>query len=96
MCTLLNIRDSKYCKYVENRISGNDLVSFVCENKEDMNSFKLTMDRQCIRVNLVNSVPAPPDRYQPDVPLENIRRLGFHTYMRVCRRPTCHLDIFVS
>lgn len=69
----LNIQDPKYSKYVENRISDNDLVSFVCENKEDINRFKLAMDRQRIRVNLVHSVPAPPDKFRPDVPVENIR-----------------------
>ncbi|KAG7176573.1 structural maintenance of chromosomes protein 5-like [Homarus americanus] len=62
MCTLLNVKDPKFAKYVENRVSGNDLVSFVCENKDDMNLFKELMDKQQFGFQwyMLDCIDAPP------------------------------------
>ncbi|XP_042231794.1 structural maintenance of chromosomes protein 5-like [Homarus americanus] len=84
MCTLLNVKDPKFAKYVENRVSGNDLVSFVCENKDDMNLFKELMDKQSIRVNIVYSTATDLTQFKPQVPLENLRQFGFQWYMLDC------------
>ncbi|XP_045610449.2 structural maintenance of chromosomes protein 5 isoform X1 [Procambarus clarkii] len=86
MCTLLNMKYTKYAKYVENRISENDLVAFVCEDKNDLNLFKETMDkhRPKISVNIVHSTAANLDQYQPRLSIENIRQYGFEKYMLEC------------
>ncbi|XP_071522811.1 structural maintenance of chromosomes protein 5 isoform X2 [Panulirus ornatus] len=84
MCTLLNIKDPKFAKHVEGRVSVNDLVSFVCENKDDMNLFKELMDKQKVRVNIIHSTATDLEQFQPPVPIENLRQYGFETYMLDC------------
>lgn len=74
----LNIKDSKFAKHVEGRVSFNDLVSFVCENKDDMNLFKELMDKQKIRVNIIHSTATNLAQYQPPVPIENLRLVISH------------------
>ncbi|XP_047483327.1 structural maintenance of chromosomes protein 5-like [Penaeus chinensis] len=81
LCTELNIKDPKYAKYVEDRVSYQDLVAFVCENKEDMNLFKELMDKQKLRVNVVHSSPVDMAQFQPKIPIENIKEFGFLNYM---------------
>lgn len=81
ICTELNIKDPKCAKYVEDRISNQDLVAFVCESKEDMNLFKELMDNQKMRVNVVHSSPANMAQFQPKIPIENLREFGFLKYM---------------
>nr|XP_027207955.1 structural maintenance of chromosomes protein 5-like [Penaeus vannamei] len=81
LCTQLNIKDPKYAKYVEDRVSYQDLVAFVCESKEDMNLFKELMDKQKMRVNVVHSSPADMSQFQPKIPIENLKEFGFLNYM---------------
>ncbi|XP_063591742.1 structural maintenance of chromosomes protein 5-like [Penaeus indicus] len=81
LCTELNIKDPKYAKYVEDRVSYQDLVAFVCESKEDMNLFKELMDKQKLRVNVVHSSPADMAQFQPKIPIENLKEFGFLNYM---------------
>lgn len=70
--------------YVESIIPFRDRVAFTCTNKEDMNSLirYLRNDKQ-LRVNVLYAGD-PNDhvsRYQPTIPIEQLRRYGLYTYM---------------
>ncbi|KAK8731079.1 hypothetical protein OTU49_007795 [Cherax quadricarinatus] len=84
ICTQINIKHSGYAKYVENRISENDLMAFVCESKDDMNLFKELMDKQGIRVNIVDSGASSMNQCHSKIPIHHLRKFGFETYMLDC------------
>ncbi|XP_076039219.1 structural maintenance of chromosomes protein 5-like isoform X2 [Oratosquilla oratoria] len=81
MCTVINVLDSGYCKYVEDRISRQDMVAFVCEDKEDMNKFKKFMDQEKLRVNIVHAPHGDPKAFQAKTPIEELQQYGFEKYM---------------
>ncbi|CAL4065013.1 unnamed protein product, partial [Meganyctiphanes norvegica] len=83
MCTQINVKDPSLARYVEDRIPRQDLSAFLCENKDDMNTFKRLMDQQPkrLRVNIIHGESCNLNQYPPPVPIDNIRQYGFKCYM---------------
>lgn len=82
MFLLINVKNPKYSKYLENSISYNDLVAFVCENIKDMNLLvKHLRSEQKLVVNIVHSDPNRQVRMNPNIPLEHIKQFGFEHYL---------------
>ncbi|KAM6985951.1 structural maintenance of chromosomes protein 5 [Aplochiton taeniatus] len=83
MMLVINVKDPKFAKYVENHISFNDLKAFVFERKDDMWRF---MDEVRDKLNLkVNAISAPLQscaNRPPSRPIESLKRFGFFSYLR--------------
>ncbi|TNN63960.1 Structural maintenance of chromosomes protein 5 [Liparis tanakae] len=83
MMLVINVRDHRFAKFVENHISFHDLRAFVFQRKDDMEKF---MSEVRDKMNLkVNSISAPEDlcsRRPPSRNIESLRRFGFFTYLR--------------
>uniref|UniRef100_A0A8C4H0B5 Structural maintenance of chromosomes protein 5 n=1 Tax=Dicentrarchus labrax TaxID=13489 RepID=A0A8C4H0B5_DICLA len=83
MMLVINVKDHRFAKYVENHISFHDLRAFVFQRKDDMERF-MTEVRD--KMNLkVNSISAPEDscsKRPPSRNIESLRRFGFFTYLR--------------
>lgn len=78
----INVKNPMYCKYLENTISYNDMVAFVCENSQDMNLLVNSLrSQQKLVVNVVHSDPNRRVRMNPNIPLEEIRQFGFEHYL---------------
>uniref|UniRef100_A0A8D3CCE0 Structural maintenance of chromosomes protein 5 n=1 Tax=Scophthalmus maximus TaxID=52904 RepID=A0A8D3CCE0_SCOMX len=83
MMLVINVKDHRFAKYVENHIPFQDLRAFVFQRKDDMEKF-MTEVRD--RMNLkVNSISAPEESYskrRPSRNIESLSRFGFFTYLR--------------
>ncbi|XP_064460877.1 structural maintenance of chromosomes protein 5-like [Ornithodoros turicata] len=80
--TQINVHDPANAKYVEGQIAWKDLMAFVAENSEDLNSFLGTMrDDRNLRINGVVAPTTPLESFHPHLPLEQIKRWGFHSYL---------------
>ncbi|XP_070824535.1 structural maintenance of chromosomes protein 5 isoform X1 [Chaetodon trifascialis] len=83
MMLVINVKDHRYAKYVENHISFHDLRAFVFQRKDDMEKF-MTEVRD--KMNLkVNSISAPEDSWSKRPAarnIESLKRFGFFTYLR--------------
>ncbi|XP_053173495.1 structural maintenance of chromosomes protein 5 [Scomber japonicus] len=83
MMLVINVKDPRYAKYVENHISFHDLRAFVFQKKEDMEKFMVEVrDKKNLRVN---SISAPEDSCSgrpPSRNVESLKRFGFFTYLR--------------
>ncbi|XP_076596098.1 structural maintenance of chromosomes protein 5 [Chaetodon auriga] len=83
MMLVINVKDYRYAKYVENHISFHDLRAFVFQRKDDMEKF-MTEVRD--KMNLkVNSISAPEESWSKRPPsrnIESLKRFGFFTYLR--------------
>ncbi|XP_070542159.1 structural maintenance of chromosomes protein 5-like [Ptychodera flava] len=83
MALVIDMLNRQHAKYIEMHISGNDLRAFVCEDAEDMEKFLAEVrDKQNLRVNAVKSPRQAPSEYQPQRPIEELRRWGFECYLR--------------
>nr|XP_040049541.1 structural maintenance of chromosomes protein 5 [Gasterosteus aculeatus aculeatus] len=83
MMLVINVRDHRFAKFVENHISFHDLRAFVFQKKDDMERF-MTEVRDKLNLK-VNSISAPEDscsRRPPSRNIESLRRFGFFTYLR--------------
>ncbi|KAL7636368.1 UNVERIFIED_CONTAM: hypothetical protein RMT77_013143 [Armadillidium vulgare] len=69
-------------KYVENVISNQDLIAFVCEEKDDVRTLKLEANKHKWAINILYSPPVDPRTYQPTYRIENLRPFGFVKYLR--------------
>ncbi|KAB7497990.1 Structural maintenance of chromosomes protein 5 [Armadillidium nasatum] len=69
-------------KYVENVISNQDLIAFVCEEKDDVRTLKLEANKHKWAINILYSPPVDPRTYQPTHKIENLRPFGFMKYLR--------------
>ncbi|EFA05955.1 structural maintenance of chromosomes protein 5 [Tribolium castaneum] len=80
----LNVLDSKNAMYVENVIPLRDRVAFTCTNKDDMNALiRLLRNEKQLTVNVLYAGD-PNDhvsRYQPSIPIEQLRKYGLYAYM---------------
>ncbi|XP_036917579.1 structural maintenance of chromosomes protein 5 isoform X2 [Sturnira hondurensis] len=80
---MINMKDHKNAKYIENHIPPNDLRAFVFESQEDMEVFlKEVRDDRKLRVN---AVIAPRSSYAdraPSRPLSELKQYGFFSYLR--------------
>ncbi|GAB5579688.1 structural maintenance of chromosomes protein 5 isoform X2 [Prionailurus iriomotensis] len=83
LINLINMKDNKNAKYIENHISSNDLRAFVFESQEDMEVFlKEIRDNKKLRVN---AVIAPKSSYADKAPsrsLNDLKQYGFFSYLR--------------
>lgn len=77
---LLNATDAKY---VEAQFPAKDLLAFVAEYPEDLNSFLGTVrDSQNLRVNGVVVPSESLESFKPRRPLSEISRCGFRAYIQ--------------
>ncbi|XP_066599274.1 structural maintenance of chromosomes protein 5 isoform X2 [Prorops nasuta] len=78
----INLKDSRYSKYLERILSFRDLIAFVCESKSDMNLLlRYLRDEQRLQVNAVYSDPAKRISIEPRIPIEQIVNYGFKNYL---------------
>ncbi|KAK5863491.1 hypothetical protein PBY51_000519 [Eleginops maclovinus] len=83
MMLVINVKDHRFAKFVENHISFQDLRAFVFQRKDDTEKFmKEVRDKKNLRVN---SITAPEDSCsikQPSRNIESLKHFGFFTYLR--------------
>ncbi|XP_055533041.1 structural maintenance of chromosomes protein 5 [Wyeomyia smithii] len=79
----LNVPCSDNAKFLENTIAKRDLIAFTCEDKDDMALFlhKVRKEMRLEDVNVVYSEPANSLHYQPKIPIQQIERYGFRSYL---------------
>ncbi|KAM3617031.1 uncharacterized protein V6R79_001296 [Siganus canaliculatus] len=83
MMLVINVKDHRFAKYVENHISFNDLRAFVFQRKQDMEKFMSEVrDRMNLRVNAISAPEESVSRKPPSKSIESLRRFGFYTYLR--------------
>lgn len=94
----INVKDAKYSKYFENIIPFRDLLAFVCEDKQDMNLLmKHLRDQQRLKINAVHSDPNKEVCMSSEIPLSQIKSLGFEHYLiSLIDAPTAILKYLVS
>uniref|UniRef100_A0A8B9VE54 Structural maintenance of chromosomes protein 5 n=1 Tax=Anas zonorhyncha TaxID=75864 RepID=A0A8B9VE54_9AVES len=80
---VINMKDSRHAKYIENHIPVNDLKAFVFESPEDMDTFLVeTRDHQKLRVNAVCAPAVSCAGNLPSRPIEELHQYGFFSYLR--------------
>nr|CAH7727097.1 unnamed protein product [Callosobruchus chinensis] len=80
----INVLNNQHSKYVENVVSVRDRLAFTCVNKRDMNKLiKCLRESQKLSVNVIHSDydPNQGNRFQPNIPIEKLRKFGFYTYV---------------
>ncbi|XP_055065038.2 structural maintenance of chromosomes protein 5 [Misgurnus anguillicaudatus] len=83
MMLVINVRESRYAKYVESHIPLKDLQAFVFQKQEDMERFMSEVrDSQNLRVNSVIAPAESCSNRLPSRPLETLKRYGFFSYLR--------------
>lgn len=83
MMLVINVRESRYAKYVESHIPLKDLQAFVFQKQEDMERFMSEVrDSQNLRVNSVIAPAESCSSRLPSQPLETLKRYGFFSYLR--------------
>ncbi|XP_032866282.1 structural maintenance of chromosomes protein 5 isoform X2 [Tyto alba] len=79
----INVKDSKYAKYLENHISSTDMRAFVFESQEDMEMFLVQMrDDRKLKVNAVCTSAESCAKHLPSRPIEELQQYGFFSYLR--------------
>ncbi|KAM9829174.1 structural maintenance of chromosomes protein 5 [Syngnathus typhle] len=80
---VINMKDHRFAKYMENHIAFNDLRAFVFQRKDDMANFmKEVRDNMNLRVNAIIAPRETCSRMTPSRHIESLRRFGFFTYLR--------------
>ncbi|XP_013371816.1 PREDICTED: structural maintenance of chromosomes protein 5 isoform X2 [Chinchilla lanigera] len=80
---MINMKDNKNAKYIENHISSNDLRAFVFESQEDMEIFlREVRDNKKLRVNAVIAPKISYAEKPPSRSLNELRQYGFFSYLR--------------
>ncbi|XP_061696300.1 structural maintenance of chromosomes protein 5 isoform X2 [Syngnathoides biaculeatus] len=80
---VINMKDHRFAKYLENHISFNDLRAFVFQRKEDMDKFLFEVrDKMSLRINVIIAPTETWSRAPPSRHIESLRRFGFFTYLR--------------
>ncbi|XP_054464848.1 structural maintenance of chromosomes protein 5 [Anoplopoma fimbria] len=83
MMLVINVRDHRFAKFVENHISFHDLRAFVFQKKDDMERFMTEVrDKMNLKVNSISAPEESCSRRQPSRNIESLRRFGFFTYLR--------------
>ncbi|XP_013875182.1 structural maintenance of chromosomes protein 5 [Austrofundulus limnaeus] len=83
MMLVINVKDNRFAKYVENHISFNDLRSFVFQRKDDMEKFMTEVrDKLNLKVNSISAPEESCSKRTPSRNIESLRRFGFFTYLR--------------
>lgn len=83
MMLVINVRDHRFAKYVENHISFHDLRAFVFQRKDDMEKFMTEVrDKKNLKVNCISAPVDSCSKRQPSRSIESLRRFGFFTFLR--------------
>uniref|UniRef100_A0A3P8UR75 Structural maintenance of chromosomes protein 5 n=1 Tax=Cynoglossus semilaevis TaxID=244447 RepID=A0A3P8UR75_CYNSE len=83
MMLVINVKDHRFAKYVENHIPFHDLRAFVFQKKADMEKFMTEVrDKMNLRVNAISTPEKSFSEQQPSRHIESLRRFGFHIYLR--------------
>ncbi|XP_056278699.1 structural maintenance of chromosomes protein 5 [Pseudoliparis swirei] len=83
MMLVINVKDHRFAKFVENHISFHDLRAFVFQRKDDMEKFMIEVrDKMNLKVNSISAPENMCSRRQPSRNIESLRRFGFFTYLR--------------
>ncbi|KAL3286561.1 hypothetical protein HHI36_001064 [Cryptolaemus montrouzieri] len=79
----INVLDSKNAIFLENVITRRDRLAFTCEKKEDMNLLIHSLrNQQQLSVNVLHSSKEiDMNRFQPSIPIEQLRQFGLHAYL---------------
>ncbi|XP_035414443.1 structural maintenance of chromosomes protein 5 isoform X2 [Cygnus atratus] len=80
---VINLKDARHAKYIENHISANDMKAFVFESQEDMEVFLVEIrDHQKLKVNAVCAPAVSCAGNLPSRPIEELHQYGFFSYLR--------------
>ncbi|XP_041860564.1 structural maintenance of chromosomes protein 5 [Melanotaenia boesemani] len=83
MMLVINIRDNRFAKYVENHIPFHDLRAFVFQRKDDMEKFMIEVrDKQNLKVNSISAPEESCSKKEPSRNIESLSRFGFFSYLR--------------
>uniref|UniRef100_A0A7N8XNN3 Structural maintenance of chromosomes protein 5 n=1 Tax=Mastacembelus armatus TaxID=205130 RepID=A0A7N8XNN3_9TELE len=83
MMLVINVKDHRFAKYVENHISFHDLRAFVFQRKDDMEKFMTEVrDKMNLKVNSISAPEESCSKRPPSRNIESLRRFGFFTYLR--------------
>ncbi|XP_068188247.1 structural maintenance of chromosomes protein 5 [Antennarius striatus] len=83
MMLVINVKDHRFAKYVENHISFHDLRAFVFQRKDDMEKFMTEVrDNMNLKVNSISAPEESCSRRPPSRNIESLKRFGFFTYLR--------------
>lgn len=79
----INVLNPQHSCYLENVIGRRDRVAFTCTDKTDMSLFVKVLRQNKWNCNVVHSSidGVKVEDYVPDVPIEQLRRFGFYTYL---------------
>ncbi|XP_076330468.1 structural maintenance of chromosomes protein 5-like [Tachypleus tridentatus] len=70
----INVKNPEWAKYVEAHIPFNDMIAFVCEDEEDLESFMKTLrDEQNLKINVVMAPKVSLDSFKAPVPIANFK-----------------------
>ncbi|XP_022244453.1 structural maintenance of chromosomes protein 5-like isoform X3 [Limulus polyphemus] len=79
----INVKNPEWAKYVEAQIPFNDMIAFVCEDEEDLESFMKTLrDEQNLKINVVMAPKTSLDSFKPPFSIANFKKFGFHHYLQ--------------
>ncbi|KAL0279416.1 UNVERIFIED_CONTAM: hypothetical protein PYX00_000981 [Menopon gallinae] len=79
----IDVKNPNLAKYVEARIGYRDLISFTCTNADDLNLLvKKLRSEQKLKINVICSEDDDLTQHNPEIPLNQIRPLGFFSYMK--------------
>ncbi|XP_042347147.1 structural maintenance of chromosomes protein 5 [Plectropomus leopardus] len=83
MMLVINVKDHRFAKYVENHISFQDLRAFVFQRKDDMEKFMTEVrDKKNLKVNSISAPEESCSKKRPSRNIESLSRFGFFTYLR--------------
>ncbi|XP_037540129.1 structural maintenance of chromosomes protein 5 [Nematolebias whitei] len=83
MMLVINVKDHRFAKYVENHISFHDLRAFVFQRKDDMEKFMTEVrDKLNLKVNSISAPAESCSKRTPSRNIESLSRFGFFSYLR--------------
>lgn len=78
----VNVLEPRFAKYVENVLPMRDRLAFTCVDKSDMNKLIRSLrENQKLSVNIVHSDMQDTNAFQPNIPIERLRKYGFFNYV---------------
>ncbi|KAG7521030.1 structural maintenance of chromosomes protein 5 [Solea senegalensis] len=80
---MINVKDPRFAKYVENHIPFRDLRAFVFQRKDDMEKFMTEVrDGMNLKVNSISAPEKSCSQQQSSRNIESLKRFGFYIYLR--------------
>lgn len=81
----IDVRCNEYCQYIENTVSLRDLLSFICEEPDDMtlllNILRVEMK---LNINVIHSNETTQISFKSKVPINELRKFGGEIYLLDC------------